>query len=505
MTWSDVPDNAKCADCLLVIDVDEPCRHMIFRHDDALNRTYLYHNGISPCFCQCGVSLVNGFASSARMRREQETMPLYYIREAVDIGQPEGATRPTEVQCACGTYALPDAMITVSDAWSGRTYQLCATCRDRDYTQCGDCEQWIHSGHVFSVDPRSDTDSRVCRTCLGNYTGCSHCGRYTRNDASEACCEPDVFGVVPDCGCYECVRARTDVIHSYSYRPAPVFAGTPVLDRHGNDRTPYMGFELEVEVSRDGDLYAAATEVRNAGQGRIYLKEDGSIHNGFEIVTHPASLDWYLSEFPWQKIRDMRSERRIHSADNCGLHVHVSRAGFSGAPHEYRWFLFWYRNQSIMNLLAGRESTYAEYNPTHRSMFKEIATTSPTASAGRYAAINTTNGNTFEVRVFASTLYVNRIKAALQLVEGTTEYTRQLRSAKVLKDGGFSFDSFMEWMLATGPRRYAELIRRVEDVTRNRTFPRAVRSTDSWRTYDTYGRSRWVNRTLVTQEEKASR
>jgi hypothetical protein len=32
--------------------------------------------------------------------------------------------------------------------------------------------------------------------------------------------------------------------------------------------------------------------------------------------------------------------------DGCGLHVHVSRAGFAGVRHAYRWTKSIYRNQT---------------------------------------------------------------------------------------------------------------------------------------------------------------
>lgn len=508
VTWIDVPDNAKCADCLAVIDDGRPCQHTIYRPDEALSRTYLYTRAIAPCFCQCGVDLVTGIRASAtdRTRNEFSTIPLWYIRQEMGIEQPPGTRAPQETRCDCGRYLLPEDMVTVTGRY-GDTIRICEPCRARTYTRCQGCGDWTHQDYVCSVVMRDSEEAfeSYCSPCVSNFTRCSHCNHYSRPGDEGTCCGVDVFGIVADCHCYDCESARRNVIHSYSFRPAPAFAGVPTLDGEGNDRTPYMGFELEVEVSSGRDRSSAALELRQAGEGRIYLKEDGSINHGFEIVTHPASLDWYQNEFPWQKIRDMRSDRTIHTADNCGLHVHVSRAAFSGPSHDYRWFLFWYRNQNIMNLLAGRESTYAEYNPTHRSTLKEVAARSGNAaSVGRYTAINTSGTATYEVRVFASTLYVNRIKAALQLVDGTVEYTRQLRSAKVLQDGGFAFDSFMEWMMSTSPRRYAELIRRVEDVTRGRNFQRRTFTTDSWRALDAYGRSNWERRTMVTQEEKAT-
>lgn len=35
---------------------------------------------------------------------------------------------------------------------------------------------------------------------------------------------------------------------------------------------------------------------------RIYIKHDGSLNDGMEIVTHPMTLDYHLNEMPWREV-----------------------------------------------------------------------------------------------------------------------------------------------------------------------------------------------------------
>lgn len=496
----------KCSDCLYELrEGMEGCQHVPVRGDEATGNTYYYANQVNPCYCQCGVSM----ARAALGRRDiygAQTLPLSLIRRELGILNPEGWTEEATYRCECGRHAPESDRISAVNQY-GENVTLCSACISSSYGTCAHCEARQHNSWM-SAYPMLGQEGRtyICTNCLGGeyaVQGCEHCGFYQYEEDWTECCEPDEDGIVEECQCYECRRATTALIRSYSFRPIPVFAkvdaeGNTVRQSEADPKTVYMGFELEVNTAYDRN--PVAQRLLKATGKRVYLKEDSSIGTGFEIVTHPATLDWYMANFPWQTIRDMRSDGSMTAGPSCGLHVHVSRSAFSSASHQYRWFLFFYRNQQIMNLLAGRESHWAEFNPTQRSLFKEIAQGAHPGTQ-RYAAINTNPSETFEVRLFASTLYVNRLKSALQLVESTVEYTRSLASSKVLKDGGFSFDSYMAWLLSHG-RRYQDLYRRIEALTGTATIGRVTTHTDSWHSRDRSGRTRYTDRTIVTQEMK---
>ena len=200
-----------------------------------------------------------------------------------------------------------------------------------------------------------------------------------------------------------------------------------------------MGFELEVEVL-DGSIRDHAESVINALGEHAYLKSDGSLDHGFEIVTHPHSLDSYRKEFAFESFRKFRQGGlRSWNTSTCGLHVHVSRTAF-GIPydnrtdradliksrqlHELRFIKLIYDNQRQVTRLAGRNTHYANFNDKGNLHHKVMRGYD---DGGRYSAVNTQNENTLEVRLFKGSLNEKRVLMALEFVHSAVEYTRDLK------------------------------------------------------------------------------
>jgi len=101
---------------------------------------------------------------------------------------------------------------------------------------------------------------------------------------------------------------------------------------HGS--APYLGVELEIDGVGGNYGENAASIFDAAGIPRdetvAYVKEDGSLHAGIEIVTHPGGIEWHLQEFPWRELCKAAKELgyRSHDAGTCGLHVHVCKEAF---------------------------------------------------------------------------------------------------------------------------------------------------------------------------------
>ena len=68
----------------------------------------------------------------------------------------------------------------------------------------------------------------------------------------------------------------------------------------------------------------------------IYCKHDGSLDDGFEIVSHPATLEYHTNTIPWKKILDEALEMGYysHNSGTCGLHVHINRAALGERVEE---------------------------------------------------------------------------------------------------------------------------------------------------------------------------
>ena len=157
----------------------------------------------------------------------------------------------------------------------------------------------------------------------------------------------------------------------------------------------FLGLELEVATGRRSAWDCA--ETASTWLGALgYLKADDSIGGGFEIVTHPMTYPWALAHFPWRMLPALETAGAAATA-RTGLHVHLSRAGFDGCCHTYRWMKFIHRNRTHVVALARRDdSQWAQFHDDDRAAVKDYA--KGRHGDYRYRAINTLNADTFELR-----------------------------------------------------------------------------------------------------------
>ena len=327
--------------------------------------------------------------------------------------------------------------------------------------QCAGCSRWYPDGcscevcvtcdHCEAPAPQGETvttarGSTICDQCRQDwYRQCASCEEwnYDGDECANGCCDPD-------CGCEDCrdidVLAVAGLVHDYSYKPAPRFHGTGPL---------FLGPEIEIETPRYRSR--ACAEIAHGHLGRLgYLKADSSIGSGFEIVTHPMSYEWAIANFPWPMLTDLR-EAGCSTSDNTGIHVHVSRAGFASTGHTYRWMKFVYRNEPQVTALARRSCTrWAAFTDHDRRAVKDYA---KGARGQRYRAINTNNADTFELRIFASSLNLQEVQAALGFAAASIEYTRHL-TVGTIAGGGWAWSAFAGWL--TDQPAYAPLRQQLE-------------------------------------------
>lgn len=283
-----------------------------------------------------------------------------------------------------------------------------------NYNSCPSCDDifHVHNGYWYR-------DTLYCSSCYeNNYYECNDCGTECWDGDGHDCEDED---------------EDNGVIHSYSYRPSPYFFGKGQY---------HLGFELEVEA-RNNSRYDGAELVQDALGAHAYMKDDGSLSDGFEIVTHPHTLSDYQTAFNWEFVNRLKREGfRSWNTDTCGLHVHVSRTAFGTGEspwgradrdrlilkrqaHELRFMKLIYDNQRQVERIAGRSGNhYATFQDKGKLVSKLKY---GNQSSGRYSAINTENDSTLEVRVFKGSLRKERVLSALEFVTASVEYTRDLK------------------------------------------------------------------------------
>ena len=311
-----------------------------------------------------------------------------------------------EVCSICGEVFTDDKLVELDGK------RLCPECLSRETIVCSHCGE-----RIWSVDNQGTLNMPLCQECYDeHYTSCVECGRIIhREDARYENC-----GDEPLCyRCYEDSRGH-DYIEDYYYKPEPIFYGSGKR---------FFGVELEVDCGGEIDDNAAAVMRIGNGNGleHIYCKHDGSLSEGFEIVTHPMTLSYHLKEMPWKRmLTRLKSMSYLsHQANTCGLHIHVNRTSLGETYNDQeetiaRILYFFEKNWEEL-LKFSRRTKYqlerwaARYG--YKDKPKDILDHAKTsANNGRYSCVNLQNCNTVEFRMFRGTLKLNTIIATLQLV-----------------------------------------------------------------------------------------
>lgn len=317
--------------------------------------------------------------------------------------------------CECN-----NVMIVGGSMYAVDRHRVCYACYVKyddagEITQCGWCNSMFTETLYSSM-----RDRELCTDCYDSGWDCDDCG-YTMYEDGE----------------HECYRESDSLIYEYSYKPSPQFYG---LDNY------YFGFELEVEDERGWGCENGAELVLDALGKRVYLKRDGSLDNGFEIVSHPHSFDEIkkldLSFMSRLRMKGFRS----WDTNTCGLHVHISRTAFRkqgkhDEAHELRFQKLIYDNGTQVRAIAGRTSAFARFNDKGALVPKvKFGHT-----ADRYEAINSQNDHTLEVRVFRGSLKPTRVLSAVEFLHSAIEYTRNMKINP--KDTQLGWIRFMGYVL----------------------------------------------------------
>lgn len=183
---------------------------------------------------------------------------------------------------------------------------------------------------------------------------------------------------------------------------------------------------------------------RNSDGAHAYCKHDGSLEEGFEIVTHPMSLDYHLTKMPWAEVcrKAVSLGYLSHQAGTCGLHVHVSRAAFGDTPEKQDAVIariLYFFEKHWEELLKFSRRTPAQLDRWaarygYQDQPKDILEhAKDDRHASRYTCVNLTNADTIEFRIFRGTLRVNTILATLQLLDRICDVALAL-SDDILKE-----------------------------------------------------------------------
>jgi hypothetical protein len=297
---------------------------------------------------------------------------------------------------SCGNCdEIADAADLLTMADSGR---WCPACFDSDGSTCQHCNRRFHTDDV-SFD--NDNDA-YCTRCQENGYG-----DFSNDDDDD---DDD------DESCYD-----DRIVFDHD---ATVF---DILGLDEPDPTVlHFGFEIELNT-RGGQKYEAARRFHDRVNGLGIVKHDGSIgygRTGIELVSPPLSFD-AIRFLIGQTFHNNALHEDAFADASCGMHVHASRSALTTSQvAKLVRFIHEPRNRAFMEALAGRSLLHSQWaSITHRPPSWKASFDSRghgrevwrMNDSYRYSALNLTNHNTIEFRIFASTTNVKRARANVEV------------------------------------------------------------------------------------------
>lgn len=229
------------------------------------------------------------------------------------------------------------------------------------------------------------------------------------------------------------LHCRLEQIYDHDYKPEPIFYG---------NSSAFLGVELEVD---NGNLTAEflnklLTTANSTNSIRIYLKEDATLNCGFEIVSHPMTLDYHKKYMNWGELFCIlhRNAFESNNTQTCGLHIHINKS-FFGVDNVTQikyitkaiFFVekFWRELQTL-----SRRSLHSCELFSFRLGFETIYSSPEvlyTLASNHHYCLNTQHKDTIEFRLFKGTINYSHFIAALELVFNICSFVRTVSNEDI--------------------------------------------------------------------------
>lgn len=311
----------------------------------------------------------------------------------------------------------------------------CQGCWENNAWYCDRCTEH-YSNYYDSIRVRGI--GHVCEDCRDNI------GTFECTECNNECANDDCVNSDDDDDnwlCNRCADSGRGAIMSYTYRPTPIFYKAD--GEHLNEKDDlYLGIELEVEQNESstnkGDM------VKAIKHDAYYFKSDGSLSNGFEIVTHPMTIAYIHQhkEDVFKKMLNALIDKRYRSydSDTCGMHIHLSKKSF-GTWQLYRFIKFFIDNKEFVTAISQRKidnlNRWAtiEEESTSEVIYKAKK---KSGNSRRYVAINLQNDRTIEIRIFRGTLNYQSFMKNIEFCYALFNFTRDCKD--------ITLESFKEYI-----------------------------------------------------------
>ena len=197
----------------------------------------------------------------------------------------------------------------------------------------------------------------------------------------------------------------------------------------------FIGIELEMEKEgstlreRGEFIVDILNESNDDFSSLLEWKKDGSLTDGVEMVTAPISLEIFRERVVpvVEKLREngFTSEK----GGNCGNHIHISKNVFS-EEEQARLVLIYAKFEKQIKILSrrGTNNSYCRdvlENFDSLEVGNSMKIVDSQKNKSKSTAVNFSNKNTIEFRVFRGTMNTDKLIANIQLVQLLADWSRK--------------------------------------------------------------------------------
>lgn len=221
--------------------------------------------------------------------------------------------------------------------------------------------------------------------------------------------------------CSKCTEDIPMDLHPYHIRATDYFSPDIQKSKYPS---LLLGVELEFEfefeldsINKKEALFLLNKEI---GTHAIF-KKDGSLANGVEICTKPASIPIHLKELNKIYNNSLLMER-LKVKDTCGMHVHIDKKKLSYLSiGKIINFVQKQNHKSFIEKLAERPENRYTILGKNTPISAYFIQTNDLDS--RYNGVNTTNDNTIEIRIFKTPSTFQRFQKNMEFVIALVEFS----------------------------------------------------------------------------------
>ena len=346
------------------------------------------------------------------------------------------------------------------------TYFCSEDCADAEgYRQCDECYEWVCEDNICTD---WEQERRICNNCIENsYYYCADCG-YVVHESDAICINGEWY--CPSCAenVEECETERQEYVCDYHHYGSNYWQPRFYKNTSSDN---LFGIELEVESTQPfvtcNEIVKKVCEIDT---DEVFVFEhDGSLTNGFEIISNPCSLNyWYSKEENLKKIFEVLNNMgcKSHDVSTCGLHIHFSRDYVDTATisrilylfEKFKNYLIMFSRRKIDNLNRWASFMNVDVKDLSLDYVK-----SNHDNCNRYRAVNLTNNETIEIRIFKGTLKFESFMSCIELVNNIVEMAKNMNDNEIINVE--SFYNVVEYQKTKYLKQYCLDRRIVENVS----------------------------------------